>query len=60
VSANLLQTLKILTELVVQSVSNQLARLAVAVVLLTVEEPLRDLVLARVGHDVNNLLDLEI
>jgi len=46
VSTNFLQTLQILTDLVVQDVSHHLVGLAVLVIPLSVEEPIRDLVLA--------------
>jgi len=45
VSANLLQTLKVLSDLVVQDVGHHLVGLAVLVVSLPIEEPVGDLVL---------------
>ncbi len=58
VSADLLQTLKILTELVIKSVGQNLRVLAVTVVLLSVQEPVGDLVLARVLDNSDDLVDL--
>ena len=58
VSADLLQTLKILTELVIESVGQNLRVLTVTVVLLSVQEPVGDLVLARVLDNSNDLVDL--
>ena len=48
VTPDLLQTLEILTELVVKTVGQQLGESSVPLVLLSVEEPVGDLVLARV------------
>ena len=48
VSSDLLQTLQILTKLVVEDVGHDLGGLAVLVISLSVQEPIRDLVLARV------------
>ena len=48
VGTDLLQALEILTELVVQKVRQNLGSLAILDVLLPVEEPVRDLVLAGV------------
>jgi len=58
VGADLLQPLQILTELVVQEVRQNLGGLAVLDVLLSVEEPVWDLVLAWVGDDGDDPLDL--
>merc|ERR1712014_460392 len=55
---DLLQTLKILTEFVVQSVGKNLRVLSIDNVLLSVEEPVRDFVLAWVGDDGDELLGL--
>lgn len=55
---DLLQTLQVLTQLRVQVGRRQLGVLAVDDVLLPVEEPVRDLVLARVVDDGHQLLDL--
>ena len=55
---DLLESLKILTELVIQLVGHDLAEFTVLDVLLSVEEPVGDLVLARVlnnGHHTLNL-----
>lgn len=57
-SADLLQTLKILTELVVEGVGQNLSVLTVTVVLLSVQEPVGDLVLTRVLDNSNDLVDL--
>lgn len=54
VSADLLQAFHIFTELVVKTVGQEMAVLAVLGVLLTVEEPIGDLVLAGVLHDGND------
>merc|ERR550525_103422 len=58
VSADLLQTLEILAQLVVQLVGQHLSEAAVLHVLLPVEEPVGDLVLARVGHHRDDALNL--
>merc|ERR1712045_487872 len=58
VSADLLQTFQILTKLVIQTVGHHLAGLAVLDVALSVQEPIGDLVLARVSHDGFELLNL--
>jgi hypothetical protein len=58
VAADLLQKLQVITKLGVQGVGQQLHILAVALVLLSVEEPVRNLVLARVLHDADELVDL--
>merc|ERR1711879_196409 len=58
VGADLLETLQILTQLVVQLVGQHLAEAAVLDVLLSVEEPVGDLVLARVGHHRDDPLNL--
>ena len=57
VTPDLLQTLEILTELVVKTVGQQLGESSIPLVLLSVEEPVGDLVLARVLHDGHDLLD---
>ncbi|GMT25662.1 hypothetical protein PFISCL1PPCAC_16959, partial [Pristionchus fissidentatus] len=58
VEADLLQTLEILTPLVVDTGRENLSGLAVLVVSSSVEEPVRDLVLGGVLHDGGDLLDL--
>ena len=58
VAADLLEELKVVAELGVEIVGEQLAVLAVALVLLSVEEPIGDLVLAGVLHDGHELVDL--
>ncbi len=60
VGSDLLQALEILAQFVVQQVGHDLARLAILDVLLPVEEPVWDLVLARVLHDGHDLVDLLI
>ena len=56
--SDLLESLKILTHLVVKTVSENLAKLSVLDILLSVEEPVGNLVLTRVVHDRNNTLNL--
>merc|ERR1719330_2197245 len=58
VSANLLQPLQVLAQLVVEEVRHHLAGLAILAVLLPVEEVVRDLVLAWILHDGDELLHL--
>jgi len=53
---DLLHALKVLTELVVQIVGEELTEAAVLDVLLTIEEPVGDLVLAGVLHDGDDAL----
>ena len=48
VGADLLETLEVLTKLVVEDVGHHLGSLAVLDVTLPVQEPVRDLVLARI------------
>ncbi len=59
VTSDSLQALDILTELVVQAVRGDLAVLAVLVVLLSVQEPVGDLVLTWVGNNGHNSVDLD-
>lgn len=59
-NANLLHVLQILTQLVIQVVRQQLGELSVLVVLLTIEEPIGDLVVLRVLHDGNDALQLDL
>ena len=59
VIADLLQTREILTQLVVEAVRHHLCVLAVLDIFLSVEEPVGDLVLARVWHDRQQLLHLQ-
>lgn len=59
VGTDLLQSLQILTQLRVHIRGGQLRVLAVDDVLLSVQEPVRDLVLARVRDDRDDLLDLK-
>lgn len=55
---DLLKTLQILTHLVVKTVSQKLGVLSIGEVLLSVEEPLGNLVLGRVLHDGDEALEL--
>merc|ERR1711976_456842 len=57
VGSNLLKAFQIFTELVVQEVRHNLVRLAVLVIALSVEEPIRNLVLTGVLHDGDDLFD---
>jgi hypothetical protein len=57
-AADLLEMLEILTQLGVYVVGEELSVLAVTTVLLSVEEPIGDLVLAGVLHDGHKLVDL--
>ena len=57
-STDLLETLEVLADLAVENVGHNLRVLAILDVVLPVEHPVRDLVLARVRHDRNHLLDL--
>ncbi len=54
VGADLLKTFHIFTVLVIKSVGEELAVLAVLAVLLTIEEPVGNLVFTRVLHDGND------
>ena len=56
--ADLLEALEVLTKLVVQAVGCDLRVLAVLVVLLSVQEPVGNLVLTRVRHDRDHTVDL--
>jgi len=58
VSPDLLESLKILTELVVKDVGHDLGGLAILDVPLPVEEPIRDLVLTGILDDGDQPLDL--
>jgi len=58
VSADLLQSLEILTQFVFQHVGRNLGEFAVFDVFLSVQEPIGDLVLTGVGHDGDQFLDL--
>merc|ERR1719219_3123534 len=58
VGTDLLESLKILAHLIVQTIGKDLAELAILNVLLSVEEPIWDLVLTRVVHDRNDTLNL--
>ena len=57
-STDLLKTLQILTDFVVETVRGHLRILAILVVLLSVEEPVGDLVLTWVRDDRDNSIDL--
>ena len=56
--ADLLETFQILTQLVVQLVGQHLAEATILDVLLTIQEPVRDLVLAGIAHDSDDALHL--
>lgn len=58
--ADLLQTLQILTQLVIQVVGQELAEFAILMILLTIEEPIGDLVILGVLHDGNNTLQISL
>lgn len=58
VSTDLLQALQVLTELVVQTVGQELRVGSVLAVLLSVQEPGGDLVLGRVLHNGHNTLQV--
>jgi hypothetical protein len=58
VGSDLLQTFEVLTDLAVEDVGHDLAELSVLDVLLSVEEIVGNLVLARVRHDRYHLLHL--
>ena len=51
---NLLHPLQVITEFVIQLVGQQLRVLAVPNIFLSVEEPVRDLVLTRILHDCDD------
>ena len=55
---HLLQTIQILTQVGLQVVSDNLLVLAGFHILLSVQEPLRDVVLQRVGNDSNQSVNL--
>merc|ERR1719219_137271 len=57
-SPDFLQSLQILTHLVVETIGQDLAEFAVFNILLSVEEPVGDLVLTRVVHDRDYTFDL--
>jgi len=58
VSTNLLETFEVFTDLAVKNVGQRLAVLAILDVVLSVKEPVRDLVLTRVRHHRYHLLNL--
>ena len=60
VASNLLQTLEIFTELVVQAVGKYLRVLAVAAILLTIEEPVGNLILTGILDDGHKAFQLVI
>jgi len=60
VSTNLLETFKVVTDLAVEDVGHDLTILAILDIFLPVKEPVWDLVLTRVGHDSDHLVDLFI
>ena len=55
---DLLESLEVLTHLVVEAVGEDLAEFAILDVLLSVEEPVGDLVLTRIVHDRHDPLHL--
>lgn len=55
---DLLQALKIIPELHVQSIGDNLGIFAILVILLPVQEPVGDLELARVGHNHHQVIKL--
>merc|ERR1719225_1171477 len=57
-STDLLQTFQILTEFVIQKVSHYLVGLAVLDILLPIQEPVGNLVLAWILHNGDDFLDL--
>lgn len=57
---DLLHALEILTKLVIKIVGEELAELTILNVLLTIEEPVGDLVLARVLHDGDDTLKVSL
>jgi hypothetical protein len=59
-NADLLQVLEILTQLVVQVVGEELAELSVLGILLTIEEPVWDLVTLWVLHNGDNALQISL
>merc|ERR1719430_718289 len=58
VSTDFLHALKILTKLCLQAIGHNLGIFAILDVFLPVQEPLGDLVLARITHDCHNLFNL--
>lgn len=58
VGADLLETFHVFTELVIQGVGEELAVFAVLAVLLTIEEPVGDLVFTWVLHDGDDALHI--
>merc|ERR1711955_170971 len=58
VGADLLESLEVLTQLVVQLVGQHLAEATILHVLLSVQEPVGDLVLSGVAHHCHNALNL--
>lgn len=55
---DLLHSLQILTHLVIQVVREELRVLSILAIMLTIEEPVRDLVALRVLHDSDNTFQL--
>lgn len=53
---DLLEPLKVLSELCVQGRRCQLAEFAILVVALSVKEPIRDFVLTRLTHNIHDIL----
>ena len=59
-SSDFLEPLEILAHLVVEAVGEDLAEFAVLDVLLSIQKPVGNLVLARVVHDRNDTLNLKM
>lgn len=57
-NTDLLETLQVITKLGIQGVGHDLRVLAILDILLSVEEPVGDLVLARIGHNCHKLVNL--
>lgn len=55
---DLLHTFEIFTKLVIQVVGKELAELTILNILLTIEEPVRDLVLTGILHDGDDTLQI--
>jgi len=60
VDSDLFQSLNIVSELSIEGVGEGLSRLSISNILLSVEQPLRDLELLGVRQDGNNLVDFSV
>lgn len=58
VGTDLLQSLQILTQLVIKCIGQDLCVTTILDILLSIEEPVWDLVLTRIGHYCHNALNL--